>query len=144
MNLEEMGLRERLGVNIAMIKRSDYLIPAPSRYEKVYPGDRLFVIGTDEQLEMFSKHIEPVNGVTPEAKPAGDVVLKTLIIRQESALIGQTIRASGIRERTNGLVVGIERGGKRVLNPESQTVLEAGDRVWIVGDAELIAIIMQG
>ena len=143
MNLEEMALRERLGVNIAMIRRNDYLIPAPSRYEKVYPGDRLFVIGTDEQLDMFSKHIEPVNGVTPEAKPAGDVVLKTLIIKQESALIGQSIRESGIRERTNGLVVGIERGGKRVLNPESQTVFEAGDKVWIVGDAELIADIMR-
>jgi CPA2 family monovalent cation:H+ antiporter-2 len=143
MNLEEMGLRERLGINIAMIKRSDYIISAPSRYEKVYPGDKLFVIGTDEQLEQFSKHIEPVNGKTPEATSPHEVVLKKIIIKQGSPFAGKTIRESGIREKTNGLVVGIERKGRRLLNPDSTTIFEDGDNVWIVGDKYLIATLFQ-
>lgn len=139
MNLEEMGLRERLGINIAMIKRSDYIISAPSRYEKVYPGDKLFVIGTDEQLEQFSKHIEPLNGRTPEATSPQQVVLKKMEIYPDSELVGQTIRSSGIREKTNGLIVGIERNGRRILNPDSTMVFEEGDSVWIVGDKYLIS-----
>jgi CPA2 family monovalent cation:H+ antiporter-2 len=143
MNLEEMGLRERLGINIAMIKRSDYIISAPSRYEKVYPGDKLFVIGTDEQLEQFSKHIEPLNGKTPEASAPKEVVLKRMVISAESVFRGQTIRESGIREKTSGLIVGIERDGRRILNPESTTMFAEGDTVWIVGDKYLIAAILR-
>lgn len=141
--LEEMQIRERFGVNIAMIKRGDlHTIPAPGRYERLYPGDKLFVIGTDEQLEAFKKYIEPENGQSLVAQETREVVLKKLVLNENSALLGQTIRDSGIREKTNGLIVGIERDGKRILNPESNTLFEDGDKVWIVGDAELIGRII--
>lgn len=141
--LEEMQIRERFGVNIAMIKRGElHTIPAPGRYERLYPGDKLFVIGTDEQLEAFKKYIEPENGQSLAAQETREVVLKKLVLNENSALLGQTIRDSGIREKTNGLIVGIERDGKRILNPESNTMFEDGDKVWIVGDAELIGRII--
>lgn len=141
--LEEMQIRERFGINIAMIKRGElHTIPAPGRYERLYPGDKLFVIGTDEQLEAFKKYIEPENGQSLAAQETREVVLKKLVLNENSALLGQTIRDSGIREKTNGLIVGIERDGKRILNPESNTMFEDGDKVWIVGDAELIGRII--
>lgn len=141
--LEEMQIRERFGINIAMIKRGElHTIPAPGRYERLYPGDKLFVIGTDEQLEAFKKYIEPENGQSLAAQETREVVLKKLVLNENSALLGQTIRDSGIREKTNGLIVGIERDGKRILNPESNTLFEDGDKVWIVGDAELIGRII--
>jgi CPA2 family monovalent cation:H+ antiporter-2 len=137
--LEEMQIRERFGVNIAMIKRGElHTIPAPGRYERLYPGDKLFVIGTDEQLEAFKKYIEPENGQSLVAQETREVVLKKLVLNESSVLLGQTIRNSGIREKTNGLIVGIERDGKRILNPESNTMFEDGDKVWIVGDSQLI------
>jgi CPA2 family monovalent cation:H+ antiporter-2 len=52
--------------------------------------------------------------------------------------IGKSIRQSQIREKTNGLIVGLERGGQRKLNPESHEVLERGDILWIVGVKRLI------
>lgn len=137
--LEEMQIREQFGVNIAMIKRGElHTIPAPGRYERLYPGDKLFVIGTDEQVESFKKYIEPENGQSLAAQDTREVVLKKLTLDEKSPLTGQTIRDSGIREKTNGLVVGIERDGTRILNPESATVFEAGDKVWVVGDSLLI------
>jgi CPA2 family monovalent cation:H+ antiporter-2 len=36
-------------------------------------------------------------------------------------------------------VVGIERGGKRILNPDSHLILEKEDILWIVGDKKLLA-----
>lgn len=142
LTLEEMQIREKLGVNIAMIKRGEHhTIPAPSRYERLYPGDKLFVIGTDEQLEQFRQYIEPPNGKLPEMQDTNEVVLKKLPVEAGSVWEGQTIRESGIREKTKGLVVGIERGNNRILNPESATVFEAGDKIWVVGDARLIASI---
>jgi K+/H+ antiporter YhaU regulatory subunit KhtT len=32
------------------------------------------------------------------------------------------------------MVVGIERNGKRLLNPESDLILEKDDILWVVGD----------
>lgn len=143
LTLEEMQIREKLGVNIAMIKRGEHhTIPAPSRYERLYPGDKLFVIGTDEQLEQFRQYIEPPNGKLPEMQDTNEVVLKKLPVEAGSVWEGQTIRESGIREKTKGLVVGIERGNNRILNPESATVFEAGDKIWVVGDARLIATVL--
>jgi CPA2 family monovalent cation:H+ antiporter-2 len=49
-----------------------------------------------------------------------------------------SIRESRIREFTKGLVVGIERNDERILNPDSSTVFEWHDVVWIVGDRRKI------
>lgn len=135
--LKELSMREQIGVNIAMIRRGDtYNIIAPEREERLYPGDKMFVIGTDEQLEDFKNYISPLPEYDGDVKQ--EVVLKKIEISTTSALIGKTIRESSIREKTQGLVVGIERGGRRILNPESNEVFEAKDKVWIVGEAALI------
>jgi CPA2 family monovalent cation:H+ antiporter-2 len=138
--LEEIGLREKFGINIAMIKRGElFTISAPSRYERLYPGDTVFVIGTDEQLEQFRKFIEPANGDTNGLGPDTEIVLKKIKVHRTSFMYGKSIRESGIRERTNGLVVGIERNSRRILNPESNLILDVDDLLWVVGDARLIA-----
>lgn len=144
MALEELQLRERLGINIAMIKRGDhYTINAPSRFERLYPGDMLFVIGTDEQLDQFKRYIEPEQALPQMPESAESIVLRKLIVKRQSFLYKKTIRESGVREKTNGLVVGIERNNRRNLNPESNIILEEGDVLWIVGDDKLIAKLMQ-
>jgi CPA2 family monovalent cation:H+ antiporter-2 len=44
-----------------------------------------------------------------------------------------SIRHSGLREEAMALVVGLERNGTRLLNPDSKMVLQEGDTIWIVG-----------
>lgn len=146
MTLEEMALRETLGVNIAMIKRGEhYTISAPGRFERIYPGDILFVIGTDDQLEQFNRHIAPAIGADAQVYVSGGdgVALKKIRVRRSSFLDGKTIRESAIREKTKGLVVGIERNNKRMLNPESNLILKEDDLIWIVGDAKKIEEVKQ-
>ncbi len=55
------------------------------------------------------------------------------------AFTGKTIRDSGLREETDGLIVGLEREGKRILNPDSTIELLSGDLLWIVGDRNRIS-----
>ncbi len=139
MTLEEMAIRERFGVNIAMIRRGEhYTINAPSRFERVYPGDVLFVIGTDEQLDQLRRYIEPTGDTLVESEGPEKIVLKKIVVKNGSFLCKKSIRESGIRERTNGLVVGLERNNRRRLNPESSVVLEENDLLWVVGEEKLI------
>lgn len=134
--LNDLAWREKYGVNIASIDRGKRTIYAPSRNDMIHPFDRIAVIGTDIQLEEFRSIIEaePI----PEALSKYDVSLSKIIVDNHTGLRGKTIRQSGIRELTLGLVVGIERNGQRILNPDGNTVFEWDDVVWIVGDGKKI------
>src|SRR5690606_38131507 len=138
-DLEHLAWREKYGINIALIERGEKLIYAPGRHDRLYPQDKISIIGTDEQLNKFRPIIESVEEVSEQESTNGDkIVLQKLIVDEYNLLKGQTIRSSGIRERTHGLVVGIERDGQRLLNPESTVQLEWNDVIWIVGNRKLI------
>lgn len=136
--LKDLAWRELYGINIALIKRGDKLIYAPNRNEILYPLDKVSIIGTDEQLQLFRPVIESAEEVPAEEQQNGNISLQKFIVDEHNKLKGQTIHQSGIRERTHGLVVGIERNGNRLLNPDSSEVLQWEDVVWIVGDRKKI------
>ncbi|MGH2645563.1 MAG: cation:proton antiporter regulatory subunit, partial [Chitinophagaceae bacterium] len=135
--LTELAWREKFGINVALIERGQRVIRAPGRDERIYPADRLAVIGTDEQLENFSRHIQitDMEDIKDDNQKMG---LVQIIIDNHSSLMGKSIRNSGIRNNVRGLVVGIERNGTRELNPDSSFTFENGDVVWIAGNKDLI------
>lgn len=134
--LEELQWRETYGINVAFIERGNKVMFAPARAEKIFPFDNIGVIGTDQQMLEFGKIMVPyVEDVDTEKEL---VELEKIVVDEHTRLKGLTIRESGIREKTNGLVVGIERKGERILNPSSFTQLEWDDIVWIVGNRKKI------
>jgi CPA2 family monovalent cation:H+ antiporter-2 len=134
-SLQEMQLREQFGINIALIERGNRVIYAPGASEKLFPFDEIGVIGTDTQLQQFASLVESMNETSPDTTADGEnISLVKIVVDEHNGLKGQTIKQSGIREKTNGLVVGIERNGRRLLNPVSDTAFEWEDVVWLVGD----------
>lgn len=136
--LMELALREKFGINIARIERGQIIINIPKRDEKIYPGDNISVIGTDDQLEQFRQELEILPVEAGEHEPNHEVLLQQFVVDDNFHLLQKTIRESGIREKANGLIVGIERSGKRILNPDSSTRFLKGDIVWIAGEEGII------
>lgn len=136
--LAELQLREQLGVNIAFIRRGEVMINIPGRNERLFPGDEICVIGTDNQVQEFKTYLDKHEIDVPEKVAETDIVLKQIELKNEE-FIGKSIRESQIREKTKGLVVGIERNRKRILNPESHLILEQFDILWVVGSKKLLA-----
>ncbi|PYF74498.1 cation:proton antiporter domain-containing protein [Pedobacter nutrimenti] len=133
--LSELAVREKYGVNIALIERGKIMIPTPGRDERLYPHDKILVIGTDDQLAIVKELFEGALDETANADfPKKDMTLQKIVINSQSPVFGESIRNSGIRDLTQGLVVGIERHGQRILNPDSNFVFENEDIVWIVGN----------
>lgn len=131
--LQELALREQFGVNIALIERGKLSIIVPDRYERMYPGDKISVIGTDEQLGRIKDLFEAASADSPESDSRRkEISLQNLTITRDSRLYRKTIRASGLREQAKALVVGLERNGERLLNPDSAMILEENDIIWIV------------
>ncbi|RBN50922.1 cation:proton antiporter [Flavobacterium psychrolimnae] len=135
--LEELRIREQLGINIAFIKRGEIMINIPNKNERLFPGDEICVIGTDNQVKEFKSYLHQNEIEIPEKITDTDIILKQLELKEEE-FIGKNIRDSLLREKTNGLIVGIERSGKRILNPESNMILEKNDILWVVGSKKLL------
>lgn len=132
--LQELKLREKYGVNIALIERGNLSLISPDRYERLYPGDKLSIIGTDDQLarmkDLFDKQSKDAG---EQVVHEDEITLKNFTVTRDSRLFHHTIRSSGIRNEAQALVVGLERNGERMLNPESTIHLQEGDIVWVVG-----------
>jgi monovalent cation:H+ antiporter-2, CPA2 family len=144
--LSEIGVREKYGVTVAMIERGSRQILAPRRDEFVMAFDQLIVIGTDDQLTSFAfvaeareEESREENSSAGYVQPGARYELKSVSLGDHHKWIGKSIRESGIREASDGLVVGLERSGQRILNPDATITLEVGDHVWIVGDPGKIA-----
>lgn len=142
--LEELAWRETYGVNIAYIKRGDKLIYAPSRFSKLLPFDRVGIIANDEQIQKFKPVFDAVETIESADYNVEDIIVQKFVVNEHNKLKGLTVRESGIRERTNGLIIGIERNNERILNPNSFTVFEWGDIVWIVGERKKIQKLHEG
>lgn len=136
--LVDLKIREQYGVNIALIERGKLNISTPSRDERLYPHDKLLIIGNDDQLANIKPLFEGDIDESQVSFPKQDMSLQKIVINSKSPVFGESIRSSGIREKTQGLVVGIERNGHRILNPDSHEVFENGDIVWIVGNNKRI------
>ncbi len=136
--LAELAWREKYGINIAYIKRGDNLIYAPKRDNRLLPFDDVGIIATDDQMQKFKPVFEEAGSIEINEKGIEDIILQKIVVDRNNRLKDKSIRSSGIREHTNGLVVGIERKGNRILNPASDTKFEWGDIIWIVGDREKI------
>jgi len=141
MPLEELKWRENFGVNIAMIKRGAFVIQAPDRQERVYPEDVLYVIGTDDQVGAFKKYLfDSSPARSRQVMPEDEIVLRRIEVAEGAYVVGKTIKESAIRERTKALIVGIERDGERLLNPESSVTLQANDLLWMVGNTRRLMV----
>lgn len=141
--LSESKIREEFGVNIVQIERGDFIIPVPDRDNHLYPNDIILVIGDEEQLGRFKSFLEISGTENVRENKKHPVSLHHFTIKHNARLAGQSIRGSGIREKTKGLVIGIERDGLHMVNPEPDLVFEVHDKVWIVGLEQKLRLVIK-
>ena len=137
LTLLELNFGKKYGVHVASIIRGQHRINIPGANVRLFPGDTIQVIGTDEQLSLFSKQVEgaSVPSVEDEVEKR-EMHLKQFVVDANSPLLNMSIKESGIRNQYHCLVVGVEKEGGNLLSPEANMVLEKGDVVWVVGEQE--------
>ncbi|MBI4403650.1 MAG: cation:proton antiporter [Deltaproteobacteria bacterium] len=133
--LVDAGIRVRYGVNVVIIHRGVKAIVNPEADERLYPGDELLVLGTDEQIDSLRDAAEGVMLREQAMRRLSDYSLKRLFVGDSNLYAGQRLRDSGLRE-IGALVVGLERGSYREINPAADTLLKQGDVLWIVSDKD--------
>jgi CPA2 family monovalent cation:H+ antiporter-2 len=140
--IQEAALRNHLGLNIVAIQRGSKLIVAPQPSQQLFPKDEILVLGEEERVEKARKKIELAGREEDPASVIDGYELRALEITEASPCAGKSIRQSGVRDRYHALVVGIERNGKRIINPDSDLRIEAGDTLWVVGESSKVGELM--
>ncbi|MCL2549494.1 MAG: cation:proton antiporter [Methanimicrococcus sp.] len=135
--LAELGFREKYGVNIVSIIRGGQRFNIPGGAEHIYPLDKIVVLGTDEQMNVFRKEIEN-QSLAPEKKEEEEVILQQFVIEENSSLLNKPLRGCNIRDKSKCLVVGVERDDETIMNPDGAFVFREGDVISIVGEKERI------
>lgn len=143
--LKELNFRQKCNVNIVTIIRGNRRINIPGGNERLYPFDKLVVVGADDDLNKFRKYIvERYKESQNNLQEKKEVNMEQFYISEGSGLIGRTILESGIRDNSGCLVIGIERDARSIKNPPPTTVFEQGDIVWIVGEHEKVVRLSEG
>ncbi len=143
--LKELNFRKLCNVNVVTIIRGNIRLNIPGGNERLYPLDKVIVVGSDEDLVHFRKFTEDRYLAYSKIQSSSkEVNIEQIQICSGSKLIGRTIIASGIRDKAACLVIGIERGDTSLKNPLPTTIFEEGDIVWVVGEHEKIVRLSEG
>lgn len=144
--LKELNFRKLCNINVVTIIRGDIRINIPGGNERLFPFDKIVVVGSDDDLEHFRTYVDEryQSYLQRRVTHQQEVNIEQFQIQKGSQLIGRTIQDSGIRDQAACLVIGIERGTTSLKNPAPTVSFEEGDLVWIVGEHEKVLRLSEG
>lgn len=146
-SLKEINFRQKYGINIVSIIRGERQINIPRGEERLYPFDKIIIVGTDEELDLFQEIIQKQDKEYRDQLAQSfnnNIKIEQFNIEPDSPLIGRSIQQSDIRDKNACLILGIERDGKSMMNPPSQTVFKENDNVWVAGEYRQIVQLSEG
>lgn len=133
--LKNSNLRKVYGVNIASITRGANCYPVPNGEMRIFPGDHMAVIGTDEQIQTLLPIVEQSSEVTVVPFDKHNMEFVHFELSETSPILGKTVAEAGLRDEYASLLVAIQRGDE-YIKPTGDETFEAHDVIWIVGNAK--------
>ena len=131
-HLRHLGFSHHDGVMIAAIVRGSHRINVPDGDTMIFPSDRIEAIGSDESLQLFQQRMNHELAVLPQT--ASKLLLRRLLVREGSPLIGTALRDSGIRSAYHCMAVGFEDADGNIEPATAERVIVRHDAIWVVGE----------
>lgn len=132
--LATLGLGRKYGIHVVSVVREGCRRNIPGGAMQVFPGDRLQVIGNEEQLARFGEAVNASVAPSLGGMHHDDPTLKLLTLTATSPFVGRTIIDCRSREDYNCLIVGVEREGEALHAPLPSEEFRPDDTVWLVGE----------
>jgi len=135
--IAELQVRSRFGCTIVEIERQGHTIMTPEPATVLYPGDRLLLLGSAEQIAALREELGKLK--------AGDELSDFDAVRLQSVPIqggphvGSSLAELRIPLHTGVLVVGINRSGVKTINPAGEERLSEGDELLLLGSPTQIS-----
>ena len=143
--LAQLNFGQRFGIQVVSILRGGLRINIPKATDRVFPQDRIQVIGSDIDLEAFGIQLSSsAIDLEDDRYHSGEMLLRCVPVTSTSPFLGLSIRDAGIREKWHCLVAGVEKVDGALRTPDTHIPFEEGDVLWIVGEKEDVERVMNG
>ena len=123
--LLELNFGKQFGVHVVSILRGKKRINIPGASVRLFPEDKIQVIGTE---------MEKASALDTNVVEKSETILRQFRVDEQSEFLGKTMRESGIREKYHCLIVGVERGEEALHAPDPHEPFMEDDVVWVVGE----------
>ena len=140
--LKQLSLGQKYGVHVSSIMRGGHRLNIPDGDYIIFPGDRLQVIGSDEQLSKFGQALATELLGEDHDVESREMKLRQLIIGSNSPFVGKTLEESGIRSLYSCMVVGLEEGKENLSQVSPKRRFMEGDIIWVVGERESLEALL--
>ena len=133
--LSDSGLRRDYGVSVSSIQRGEDYIPLPSKDARIFPGDILGVIGSDEQLRALNRDLEQSRdaAMRTERPKQKEVELSSVVLTDKSPIVNVPLAQTDLLHDFYSMIVKVKRGDE-FFDPDPKRTLLPGDTIWVVGD----------
>ena len=137
--LRELNFKQVVGVNIVSIIRGPKKINIPDGNERLYPFDKIVIVGSDEEIQRCLDRVEKYRlERETELEAPHHVVISWYLVGEGSQLVGKTIRELNTRENAGCMIVGIDRDKRSMRDFHADFILENGDIIWLAGEKEAV------
>ncbi len=129
MTLEEADMRYLTGVSLMAIRRTGgEEIDYPDASTKLSEGDRLLVVGSDEEMAALDEF-----ALGRAAVPRENSACQWVLVSTDSPVVGKTLTDLGISNQYGVQIQAIRREGTFIRLPDDSTDLQARDQVLLCG-----------
>ena len=152
-SLKQLAWGSRFSVNVIQVIRGRRVRNMPSGNLDLREGDRLRLVGKADDLRSLRISLSlPEQETLPtlrayiEAQPgtSNDLYAYALSVKKDSELMGKSIRSSGLREKYDCMVLGLQRQNLPILQPDVNMTIQSGDLVWILGSRRMAEKLLAG
>ncbi len=136
--LGELALRTKFGCTVAGVERQGVMVGNPVGDMVLYPRDKVLLLGTAEQVAAGKEFLQKASGA-PATSNFDEVRMEAIELPSGSHLHDRTLAEIALGRAFGLQVAGIQRAGRRILNPRGEEKLQAGDNVLVLGSPDQIA-----
>jgi Kef-type K+ transport system membrane component KefB/Trk K+ transport system NAD-binding subunit len=140
--VKNIPIRAETDVSILAVSRAGQIHYEPGPDFKVYPGDRLVIMGPPGELKKAEKLLNRLQDQQMHEN-LERFAIGEVLISKDSEMAGQTLAELRFRQKYGVTVVGIRRNEEKISAPGPDDKLRAGDHLVLIGTSSKINLITQ-
>lgn len=135
--LGELALRTRFGCTVAGVERQGVMVGNPAGDMVLYPRDKVLLLGDPAQVAAGKEFLQKASGAAVTSN-FDEVRMESIELPSDSVLHGRTLADIALGKAFGLQLAGINRGGRRILNPHGEEKLYGGDSLLVLGSPDQI------
>jgi CPA2 family monovalent cation:H+ antiporter-2 len=134
-DLAQLAIPTRFGCSVIEVERNGYVITRTGPDLRVYPGDKLLLLGEPQGLTTARNFLSGEKKSSDGSGEFSGSILQTHVL-PDGPWSGKTLAELQIARDTGVRIVGIRRNGIQIINPGGNEALHAGDSLLVVGSLD--------